>query len=508
MAEADIKWVKPVALVGGFAGLGKWVVYLVSKAIDAIYFNALRHVPGPKLNALSMIPYARHLLAGTTVENTVKLHEKYGEMVRISPNEVSFISAETAFPDIYGFRTGKLKGHLNMAKDPVWYVKPENGAPAILQANDEDHSRGRRVLAHAFSERALMAQEPLLQRYVGQLVDGLKEVTSASNDAVDMVRWYNWTTFDVIADLMFGESFGCLQDLSTHKYVALLFESLTSLRMIYVLTYYPWLKYFGNFVIDNKILQKRKDYLAWISSQVKKRTERDTVRPDFMTHILANNGSKGTALSQKEIDSNAGLMITAGSETTATVLSGATWLLLTNPNVMQKVKDEIRSKFESYDDITLSRVNEIPYTIAFLSEALRLFPPIPVGFARRVAKGDAFVSGYFVPEGTLVSVSHFAAYHSAQNFKDPGAVVPERWLGDEMYAADKKSAFQPFSFGPRSCLGRNLALAEMRLILAKIVWSFDLELQPGSRDWLRRCRVMRLWQKPELAVRVKEVERS
>jgi hypothetical protein len=79
-----------------------------------------------------MIPYARHMLAGTTVENSVKLHEKYGDVVRISPNEVSFISGETAFPDIYGtcalketagyclsrpgFRTGKLKGHPNMEK--------------------------------------------------------------------------------------------------------------------------------------------------------------------------------------------------------------------------------------------------------------------------------------------------------------------------------------------------------------------------------------------------------
>ena len=67
-----------------------------------MYFNDLRHIPGPKLNAVSMVPYARHLLAGTTVENSVKLHKKYGEVVRISPIEVSFISADTAFLDIYG----------------------------------------------------------------------------------------------------------------------------------------------------------------------------------------------------------------------------------------------------------------------------------------------------------------------------------------------------------------------------------------------------------------------
>lgn len=65
-------------------------------------------------------------------------------------------------------------------------------------------SLGRRVLAHAFSDKALMGQEPLVQRYVDQLIDRLKEVTSANDEPVDMVKWYNWTTFDVIADLLFG----------------------------------------------------------------------------------------------------------------------------------------------------------------------------------------------------------------------------------------------------------------------------------------------------------------
>ena len=146
-----------------------------------------------------------------------------------------------------------------------------------------------------------------------------------------------------------------------------------------------------------------------------------------MTHILANNGNKGSALSQAEIDSNASLMTTAGSETTATLLSAATWLLLKNPDIMQKVKDEIRGKFKTYEDISLSGVSEAPYMIAFLTEALRFFPPIPVGFPRRVGKGGECVSGYFLPEGTAVSVSHFAAYHSERNFKNPEAVIPERW---------------------------------------------------------------------------------
>ncbi|GKZ36884.1 hypothetical protein AbraIFM66950_008148 [Aspergillus brasiliensis] len=486
--------VTPPVILG--IGAGLTFIYLISKVIYALCLDPLRHIPGPRLNAVSMIPYARHLLAGTTVQNSVTLHQKYGEVVRISPNEVSLICGETAFPDIYGFRTGKMKGHLNMSKDPVWYVTPSNGAPSILQANDEDHSRGRRVLAHAFSDKALMGQEPLVQRYVNQLIDRLKEVTSANNESVDMVKWYNWTTFDVIADLLFGEPFGCLQDLSTHKYVSLLFESLKSLRMIYILAYYPWLRFLGNLIAIQ----------TWVSTQVTKRINTTTPRPDFMTHILANNDTRGVKLTRAEIDSNATLMTTAGSETTATLLSGATYLLLTHPRVLHTLQHEIRSEFPTYDSITLEAVaKRTPYLNAVIAEALRFFPPIPVGFIRRVPKGGEMVSGYWMSEGTIISVSHYAAYHSERNFRDPDRWVPERWLGDEKYINDKRAAFQPFSFGPRSCLGRNLAYAEMRLILAKMIWSFEMELdEEVSRDWMQRCRVMRLWQKPELRVRVRE----
>lgn len=82
-------------------------VYLLGRMIYALAFDKLRHIPGPKLNAVSRIPYVRHLIRGTTVENVVALHRKYGSVVRVSPNEISFTSADTAWPDIYGFRTGE-----------------------------------------------------------------------------------------------------------------------------------------------------------------------------------------------------------------------------------------------------------------------------------------------------------------------------------------------------------------------------------------------------------------
>ena len=395
----------------------------------------------------------RHLVAGTTVDNVQRLHTKYGEVVRLSPNEVSFISGETAWTDIYGFRTGKMKGHENMQKDPAWYAQPP-AASHIIVANDADHTRFRRVLSHAFSEKALAQQEVLLQGYVDLLINRIKEVVVKDSAPQDMTEWYNWTTFDIIADLIFGEPFGCLQDLATHKYIDLLFGSLKAFRYYYIQYYWPFTQRILKLLAGRAAGQSRLEYFAWVASKTQARVERETQRPDFMTEILKHNGEKGVELSTAELSSNATVFLTAGSETTATLLSAVTYCLLKNPDVMQKLKAEVRGQWKKYDDITIDEVNKSPYLLAVLQEALRYFPPVPTGFERRVSKGGEFVSGYFVPEGTALCVSSYPTAHSERNFKDPDIFVPERWMGDARYAGDKRDSMQPFSFGPRNCLGK------------------------------------------------------
>ena len=346
-----------------------------------------------------------------------------------------------------------MKGHENMLKDPAWYAPPPV-ASQIIVSNDADHTRFRRVLSHAFSEKALAQQEVLLQGYVDLLINRMKEVISKEKGAQNMADWYNWTTFDIIADLLFGEPFGCLQDLYTHKYIKLLFNSLESFRWYYIKYYWPFLTRPLNAVSNKSVMKGRLEYYAWVATRVKARAEQDTQRPDFMTEILKHNGEKGIELSEAELASNATVFITAGSETTATLLSAVTYCLLKNPEVMRKLKDEIRSRFKKYDDITLEEVNKSPYLLAVLQEALRYFPPVPTGFERRVAKGGEVVSGYFVPEGTALCVSSYPLARSERNFKDAESFIPERWMGDARYANDKRDAMQPFSFGPRNCIGR------------------------------------------------------
>ena len=97
------------------------MLYFVGLFVYRLYFHPLAKVPGPWYNKVSRIPFAIKTYYGLTGQNAVELHEKYGEVVRISPDQVSFTSGDTAWQEIYGFRTGKQRGEPTMAKNRRWY---------------------------------------------------------------------------------------------------------------------------------------------------------------------------------------------------------------------------------------------------------------------------------------------------------------------------------------------------------------------------------------------------
>ncbi|KAK2766542.1 hypothetical protein FQN53_006680, partial [Emmonsiellopsis sp. PD_33] len=89
----------------------------------------------------------------------------------------------------------------------------------------------------------------------------------------------------------------------------------------------------------------------------------------------------------------------------------------------------------------------------------------------------------------------------------PDTYHPERFLGDVRFATDKREVLQPFHVGPRNCIGRNLAYAEMRLILARLVFNFDLRLAVESTGWMQSQKIFNLWQRGPLKVYLTPVRR-
>ncbi|EHK97816.1 putative Isotrichodermin C-15 hydroxylase [Glarea lozoyensis 74030] len=201
----------------------------------------------------------------------------------------------------------------------------------------------------------------------------------------------------------------------------------------------------------------------------------------------------------------------AGSETTASTLASLTNNLLRHPEVYSKLKAEIREKFSTEEEIKLAAVNELPYLSACIEEGLRIFPPAPIGFLRMIQDGGDTIDGQHIPGGTAVSVSSWCAHHSPDNFKDPDDFIPERWLKGAGYDNDNKLAHRPFSLGPRGCIGKDLSYVEMRLVLAKMIWNFDLVNADNAEAWnpegdMKHLKAFSTWQKPELQVYAEEVK--
>jgi cytochrome P450 len=212
-------------------------------------------------------------------------------------------------------------------------------------------------------------------------------------------------------------------------------------------------------------------------------------------------------LTLQEICEQAAILIVAGSETTASLLSAVTYLLLTNQPVLAKLTTIVRTAFQSEAEINSITVNNLDYLLAVLNEALRMYPPV-VGIARVTPPDGCIIAGNLVPGNTCVSVNQWGASRSPSNFLRPDEFIPERWIGAAKFKNDKRKVVQPFSVGPRNCLGKSLAYVEMKIILARVIWNFDLELCEESLGWLEGQRFYVVAERPELMVRLKPVVRD
>ncbi|KAJ5702437.1 Cytochrome monooxygenase lcsI [Penicillium malachiteum] len=224
----------------------------------------------------------------------------------------------------------------------------------------------------------------------------------------------------------------------------------------------------------------------------------------LITSILGKSNeaqNQANTISQRELASNCAILIVAESETSASLLSGLTYYMLKNPPAYEKLEKEIRESFQSYNDINFQAVSTLPYLNAVVEEILRCYPPVSGIQPRIVPKGGVTIDGEIVPEGTSFFGAHYSTYHAASHFTEPDSFIPERWLEtrEKRFESDNRSAMVPFSLGPRNCIRRNFGYAEMRLIVAKMTWSFDMTLDMSSDKWNFQ-KSFGFWQKSQLLV--------
>ena len=291
-------------------------------------------------------------------------------------------------------------------------VPGDNGVHSILSANDTDHTRYRRLLAHAFSESALREQEYLPLAYIDLLTRRLRGIVTSSGNSgavVDIVKWLNFTTFDIVGDLALGESFHCLEESEYHGWVAILFSQFKAAGL------FMSLRFFGldkplRLVLPKSLLKKRAEHAQYSKDRIYRRLDQgaqsaDAQRNDFMAYVLRYNDEKGMTI--PEIEQTFRVLVVAGSETTGTALSGILGSLLQNPAIMKQFANEILHAFQDASEICAQRVGSLPYLNAVIEEGLRLCPPVALGMPRVVPADGAEVSGQWLPGGVSKRTPYF-----------------------------------------------------------------------------------------------------
>ncbi|KAH9862935.1 hypothetical protein J1614_010748 [Plenodomus biglobosus] len=411
--------------------------------------------------------------------------------VRIAPNELSFASVQ-ALQDIYGHAT---KGKKPFLKGAFHVQAGEKYLNLVSERDPTAHANKKRLFTNAFSTKALSAQQDITKRYINLFLNYIEKNGGQSSLGVNLTQIYYWLTFDVIGDLSFGESFHALEDGKTSYWVDLLSDAMHLALFHHVTQRLPIAKLAVPFIMPRDAPAKLKVHKQLSREKMLKRVAmQDSIdREDFFSSILRKNAD----MPEQELINHAEILIIAGSETTANLLCGLTYHLLKNPKKLARLCDEVRSAFGTLVEITWDSTNDLPYLTAVIKEALRVFSPAPFG-AQRVCPG-AMVDGHFIPTGTLVSVAAWTTHYDPRYWSDPNEFKPERWLVEN--SSDVRAAFQPFSIGPRACIGVNLAYLEVRLTIASMILAYDWEWVNSDLNWEKECQHRTLWQIPPLKVR-------
>ncbi|KAL0941169.1 cytochrome p-450 [Colletotrichum truncatum] len=480
-------------VVVGF--LGAILFYVVCRTIYYLYLSPLRHYPGPKLWAISRLPWNYVNMKGRITWRVRELHEQYGPVVRIAPDELSFTSS-AAWKKIYGQRSPEFPKALDGRGIAPAHL---NGRRTLMTESQEKHSKLRRAINPAFSERALREQEDYFQTHSDSLVKQLMK--RCKEGPVDMSTWFNLLAFDIVSDLAFGTPAGCLNN-ADQPWIRVIMSRATSYVWIQLAVQYGVFEYLS-WITPRRVTEARKKHMAMTEAKVRQRIEAKNPGKDFMSYILDNKEEK---LSNLELVMLAGTFIVAGSGTTAGGMSGLTYLLLRSPEKLEKLKTEIRETFKTRGEISMVAAQNCKYLRACLNEAMRMYPPTPGSLPRWVPGKGEIIDGHWVPGGYAVAVNQFAAGHSKHNFHRASEFIPERWLElspDSEFANDDLASVQPFSYGQRICIGKPMAYAEMSLAYAKFLWHFELELDDPSDDWWIKQGTYIMWEKAPLMIKLR-----
>ncbi|KAI0265040.1 cytochrome P450 [Gloeopeniophorella convolvens] len=469
------------------------IFWLIAGSILRVLYNVHLHplarFPGPPAAAYTKLwlAYMEVWKGVDLAELRFQLHEKYGDIVRISPNELHF-SNPSVYREIYNLRN-------KWDKDDGLYRAAD--LDSFFGSSQYPEVKMRRAVSNPFfSKYAIFKMQHLVherdQNLAGKSVCYVKDGKSS-----DLYLGFKCFSADAISLCYFG---ACFEQTSMPEFnsplLILLEESLPSYSIRKYLNAVVWLvRNFSDhplMVIFPPSIRSMCSFYKIVDYQTKKivrdqqqlkKTPPATLSPKLLTPEVRRRRRSITA---KEVLRESQVLLCAGSShVVGSALMTATYHLLQNPEMHQRLFGELLTAWPDLDHSPrYEALERLPFLTAIVKETLRLAPTMPVGLARVIPREGATVSGIRIPGGTVVSQSALFVHLSEDIFVLADDFMPERWLGPD--AASLNRFLVAFSTGPRSCQGINLAYCELYLGLAHLFRRFDLrvdETRPASMVW-------------------------
>ncbi|EDV24432.1 uncharacterized protein TRIADDRAFT_25960 [Trichoplax adhaerens] len=342
----------------------------------------------------------------------------------------------------------------------------------LLELKGTDWKRVRNILLPTFSASKLKAIMPFIDRAGDRLVATILKADE-EGQSIDLWRTCGKFTMEVILATAFGIEFESKeQEKKLTNAARALFDTSPG-PLQFLLIFAPPLfrvlepKLGGQFMNSTHYLMKTCKQV--IKERRRNMAEGIACRRDILQQMLEAGDSD--KLNDQEVVSQALIFLAAGYETTANTLAFATHSLATNPEIQQRVFDEISDKLSENDSLDYDSVGDLPYLEMVIAETLRMYPPIFL--ANRSIKEDMEIDGLQVSKEAMIGIPVYAIHHNPKIWPEPEQFRPERFTSEEKSKRDP-CTYLPFGNGPRNCIGMRLAMLEVKLAIVKILQKVEL----------------------------------
>ncbi|SPQ23280.1 5856bdeb-a5c9-4d37-ae5b-558ab71ed232 [Thermothielavioides terrestris] len=474
------------------------------------YYNGLNKYPGPFLASLTDWWRFFDVYGRRPERSHIALHKKYGPVVRLGPNTLSFSDPE-ALKTIYGLNKGFIKSDFYVVQQSV--VKGRS-LPSLFSTTDNDfHMQFRRCVNSAFAMSALVQYEPFVDNTTKLFLKQTERLYIDQPNPCDFTRWLQFYAFDVIGEITYSKRHGFIEKNEDVDgivaYLTKLFLYVAPIGQIPILDrlflknpIYLKLSEWGlldaTFPVAKFARARMAERLPELEkgSPVLPTSASPTGKsPDLLSKFLAAREARPDFMTDTLVQTMAVSMAFAGSETTAISLSSVFYFLLRNPAALARLRAEIddaarQGRFSDYETglVTWHESQTLPYLDMCIKEAFRLHPAPGLPLERVVPKGGLEIAGRKIPGGTIVGCSAWVLHRDEKIFgEDVDAFRPERWEvrseEDEARVKTMNGTMLHFGMGSRTCIGKNISLLEIYKLVPTMLRRFEIRLDDPNSEW-------------------------